>query len=307
MIKVSFIISNFNGKNLLKGNLSKIIKAGQKWGGEFEIIIVDDASTDDSVNFLKKNYPLIKLILHKKNKRFAVSCNDGVSLAKGEIVILLNTDVVPEIDFLKPLLANFKDEKVFAVGCKEKSIFGGKIIYSGRALGIFKRGFLVHRRAENQNKKETLWVASGSAAYRKKIWKELGGLDTLYFPAYLEDLDISYRALKAGYKIVFEPKSVVFHQHETTNLQVFGKSAIKIAAFKNQTIFVWKNIIDFNLLIKHVFWLPYHLIFDTINSNGLFFIGFLRAFWQLPAILKSRNQVKKMFKFSDQIVLKNYV
>jgi len=303
---ISFVIPNYNGKDLLEKNLPKLFQALQNWHDGYEIIIVDDASSDESVEFLQKNYPQIKLIIHKENKRFAISCNDGVAIAKGEIVILLNNDVVPEKGFLKPLLANFEDKKVFAVGCKEKSIIKGKIVFSGRALGEFKKGFLVHRRAENQEGKNTLWVASGSAAYRKKIWEKLGGLDPLYAPAYLEDLDISYRALKAGYRLIFEPKSIVFHQHETTNLIVFGEKAIKTAAFKNQIIFVWKNITDFNLLFEHLIWLPYHLFKDSLVSKGLFLKGFIQALNQLPQILRSRKRVKKFFKFKDSEILQNY-
>ncbi|MBM4177650.1 glycosyltransferase family 2 protein, partial [Candidatus Gribaldobacteria bacterium] len=299
----SFVIPNYNGCRLLKDNLPKIIKSAEASGRNYEVIVVDDASSDESVEYLRKNYPRVKLIANRINKRFALSCNDGVNSAQGEIVVLFNTDVVPEKDFLKPLIANFKDEKVFAVGCKEKSIVEGKITFSGRALGIFKRGFLVHRRAKDQNKKETLWVASGSAAYRKDIWQKLGGLDPIYSPAYMEDLDLSYRALKSGYKLVFEPKALVFHQHETTNKKVFGARAVKIAAYKNQLIFIWKNITDFKFLFFHLLWLPYHLIFDSIKSKGLFFVAFIKALGQLIQTIRSRAKAVKTFKLSDRQVL----
>ena len=306
MFKISIIIPNFNGKELLKKNLPKVLLAVDHWGGKYEVIVVDDASKDGSVEFLKKTYPKIQLIIHKSNQKFAVSCNNGVNRAKGELVILLNTDVIPYKNFVKPLLLNFKEKNVFAVGCREEAQINGKKVFSGRAIGAFKRGFLVHKRAKNQNKKTTLWVATGSAAYRKNIWEKLGGLDPLYKPAYMEDIDISYRAQKAGYKVLFEPGSLVTHQHETTNIKTMGKKGIKLAALKNQFIFIWKNITDIELLISHFIWLPYHLIFDTIRTKGLFALAFIKALSQLSQILKSRNKVKKLFKKKDMEILQNY-
>lgn len=304
---ITIVLPNYNGRELLEKNLPKVLKATKKWGGQFEIIIVDDGSKDNSVAFLRKNYPQVRLIIHKKNQRFGVACNNGIKAAKGEIVILLNTDVVPQGNFLEPLLDNFKDDKVFAVGCKEKSKNErGEVIFSGRALGFFKKGFLVHRRAKDQRKKNSLWSASGSAAYRKKIWQILGGFDPLFKPAYGEDLDLSYRALKSGFKVLFEPNAQVFHQHETTNKEALGERVIKIAAFKNQILFVWKNITDYDLLLSHFLWLPYHLVFSTISSGGLFLIGFFKACWQISDVIKSRKKAKELFKFSDREILEKY-
>lgn len=304
---ISVILPNYNGRKLLEKNLPGIIKALKKWSGLSEIIVVDDASTDDSVSYLKQSYPDIRLVIHQKNQRFAKSCNDGVSAAKGDVFVLLNTDVLPQTDFLTPLVGVFKDKKVFAAACLEKSTVNGKEQISGRALGRFERGFLVHRRAEDQDKNNTLWAFAGSSAYRRNIWLKLGGMDTLFKPAYAEDLDISYRALKSGYKVVFVPTSKVYHNHETTNLSVLGKKNMEIAAYKNQIVFVWKNITDLNLLLTHLFWMPYHLVFDTFRTNGLFLVGFLQALFLFPKIMKERNKVKSQFINTDDKILSLYV
>lgn len=306
-MKVSIIIPNFNGKKLLEKNLPKVLKACQSYSQkDGEIIVVDDASSDESVAFLKQKYPKIRLVVHQKNQRFAISCNDGVKQARGRIVVLLNNDVVPEKDFLKPLLENFTDRKVFSVGCKERSIQEGRVVFSGRAGGEFKRGFLVHWRAREQDRKDTLWTASGSAAYRRNLWLKLGGLDSLFRPAYGEDIDLSYRAQKAGYKILFEPESEVFHQHETTNLEVFGKKKILLSGIKNQFLFVWKNITDFSFLLRHFLWLPDHLLISSVKTKGLFLLGFLLALRQLPEALINRSKVVKEFILKDQEVLEGF-
>lgn len=287
-IKLSLVIPNYNGKTLLKKNLPGVLKACQEWAETgWEVIVVDDASTDDSVAFLKENYPQIKIVTHEKNKRLAAACNSGVKKAKGEIIVLLNNDVSPEPGFLKPLLKHFKNPKVFAVGCKEKDVRQGRLVYSGRGLGEFKRGFFFHRRAKNQNKKDTLWTVGGSMAVNRKKWLELGGMDTLFRPAYYEDIDLSWRARKKGWRVLFEPRSVVNHHHETTNILTFGRKQMTKYAYKNQFLFVWKNG-DAKMIAQHLFWQPYHKLKALLTGDWLFWQGFFLALRQLPELLAKR-------------------
>ena len=161
-VKVSVVIPNYNGRKLLAKNLPAVFQACQNWGKDlpagrqvWEIIVVDDASTDSSIAFLKKEYSLIKVVRHQQNQRFAMVCNSGVQAAQGEVVILLNNDVRPAINFLKPLLAHFENDDVFAVGCKEKQLKKGKAFFSGRGIMRFRRGLVVHWRAVDQDGKTT--------------------------------------------------------------------------------------------------------------------------------------------------------
>lgn len=286
-MKISVVIPNWNGRDLLERNLPQVLKACQAWKKTgWEVIVVDDASTDDSLAFLKKKYPRVKLVVHRKNRRFAVACNSGVKTAQGEIVVLLNNDVAPQANFLEPLLRHFKDGQVFSVGCKERSTAAGRTFEGGRGLGGFKRGFLVHWRAKDQNKTSTLWTTGGSMAVDREKWLQLGGMDSLYRPAYWEDIDLSWRARKKGWKVLFEPQSVVFHQHETTNVRAFGQKEIKVLAYKNQFLFVWKNG-GLRMIFSHFFWLPYHLVKTLLAGDFLFWQGFFLALKQMPeAVLK---------------------
>ena len=287
-IRVSLVIPNYNGRPLLAKHLPAVLRALAKVKNS-EVIVVDDASSDDSVAFLRKNFPQVKVVVHRKNKRFAATCNTGVERAKGDIVVLLNNDVSPQMNFLGPLLKPFANPQVFSVGCKERSVEGGRVVYSGRSEGKFERGFLVHWRAKDQNKKDTLWTAGGSMAVDRKKWLELGGMDLLFSPAYWEDIDLCWRARKKGYKILFAPEALVFHQHETTNIATFGKRKMRLFAFKNQFLFVWKNG-DARMLLAHFLWLPYHLIRAFLTGEWLFFQGFLLALKQITDVLKSRKQ-----------------
>src|SRR3989338_2702569 len=127
-ISISVVIPSYNGKLLLEKNLPAVIaslkylkrpgpaKQGQAFIDSSEIIVVNDASSDGTANWLSANYPQIKVIENKNNLRFGRSCNRGVNLAKGEIVVLLNNDVKPHQDFLASVLPHFTDNQVFAVG-----------------------------------------------------------------------------------------------------------------------------------------------------------------------------------------------
>ncbi|MDP2585505.1 MAG: glycosyltransferase family 2 protein [Candidatus Levybacteria bacterium] len=299
-MSISIIIPNYNGQDLLKKNLPKVLDVV----GDAEVIIVDDASRDRSLEILNNFKPKIKILKNENNSGFSSTINKGVREAKGEIVVLLNTDVVPEKDFLTSLLGHFNDEKIFAVGCMDKSIEGDKIILRGRGLGAWKRGFFVHSRGE-VDKPNTLWVNGGSGAFRKSIWEKLGGFNELYNPFYWEDIDLSYRALKSGYKILFEPKSVVVHEHEKGAIKnTYSDFEVKTIAYRNQFIFVWENATDYSLQFLHCLFLPYHLIKAILRFDLAFFMGFLKAFILLPQIVKSSLNYQKLFVKKDSELIR---
>lgn len=303
---ISVVIPNYNGKELLAKNLPKVFAELKNFdSGKKELIVVDDASTDDSVSFLNalaKEHDF-KVLLNEKNLGFSPTVNKGVKVASGEIIVLLNTDIYPEKNFLEPLLSHFKDEKVFAVGCLDKSIEGEKTVLRGRGLGEWKKGFLVHKRGE-VDKNNTLWVSGGSSAFRKAIWESLGGLNELFAPFYWEDIDISYRALKSGYKVIFEPKSIVIHEHEKGAIKgKYTPLQIKTIAYKNQFIFVWDNA-DSDLIFSHILWLPYHFIKALIRFDWPFFLGFFNAFLLIPKVLSFRHKAQKLFVKKDRKVIK---
>jgi O-antigen biosynthesis protein len=299
-ISVSIIIPNYNGRNLLAKHLPAVVHAA----GNAEIIVVDDASTDDSVAYLKKRFPQIKIMTHSKNLRFAAACNTGVAAATGEVVVLLNTDVSPEPDFLPPLIRPFADANVFAVGCAE---YGSHTqMVSGRAGGAFKRGLIVHWRSQNQKLDTTFWVTGGSGAFRKSMWQQLNGMDSLFAPAYEEDRDICYRALKRGWHIKFAPQSRVYHEHEHTNQKELGNRRMQTASLKNHLILVWKNITSPALFAQHLAWLPYHLTITNLRTGGLFLPAFMQALASINQIANKRAIESKEEVISDETILASY-
>ena len=298
-MKITIIIPNYNGVEILKKSLPQIIKEK----GEADIIMVDDASTDDSVDFVRKNFPSIKIITKNINEGFSSTVNQGILKAAGDIIILLNHDCLPEKDFTSSLISHFDDAEVFAVGFLDKSVEGRNIVLRGRGVGKFERGFLLHKKGE-VDKKDSLWVSGGSGAFRKSIFSKIGLFEPLYNPFYWEDIDLSYRAQKSGCKIIFDPKIVIQHYHWLGAIKKnYSVSDIKTISYRNQILFVWLNITDANYIIEHLLYLPYQLLISFIRLDFNFIKAFFLAVFYLPQALKIRSKRKKIFTRTDHEVL----
>ena len=299
--KVSVVIPSFNGRDLLEKNLPSVIKNCQNC----PLIIVDDGSSDDSVKFLKKRFKKTKVINLRHNQGFAQAANIGVRGAQTDLILLLNTDVVPRSNFLKPAINHFKDSRVFAVGLCDLSHENGKIIERGRGGGSFKKGLLIHFAATIE-RGETLWVSGGSGIFDRRKFLKLGGFDKIFAPFYWEDIDLSYRARKIGFHCLFEPLSKVDHFHQEGTIRKFHSSFyLALVSYKNQFIFVWKNISDLFLLLNHLFWLPYHLIRAVILLDLAFLLGLIYALLALPGLIFISEPLPKSL-YSDREVLKDF-
>jgi GT2 family glycosyltransferase len=315
-MNLSIIIPNYNGSELMKKNLPRLLESIQNYKeGNIEIIIADDPSTDNSEAVIRDFIHSIKQknisakTIENKNKNesgFSKNVNRAVKIANGDILVLLNTDIKPDKDFLKSLIPHFADQNVFAVGCMDESIEGNRKVLRGRGIGKWEKGFLLHTKG-NIDKTNTLWASGGSSAFYKKIWDEIGGLDEIYNPFYWEDIDISYRALKSGYKILFEKNSKVIHEHEKGAIRTMFKTAkITNTAYRNQFIFVWLNITDRQLLLSHIMWLPYHFLTAFKRKDWSFFTGFLHALGKIDQVLDKRKNHTRHFTKTDKEILSDF-
>ncbi|KKU29371.1 MAG: Glycosyl transferase, family 2 [Candidatus Amesbacteria bacterium GW2011_GWA2_47_11b] len=281
--KVSVVIPAFNGQRILAKNLPQVMKLEAD-----EVIIVDDASTDNTVSFLSRNYSQIKLVRHFHNTRFPQTVNDGFRQATGDVVILLNQDASPHPDLLKNMLPHFKDKKLFSVTFNAQT--------QSWAKGSFKNGFLGFTNGEIDNKIHySLWGSGGGAAFRKSIWKELGGLDTLFTPGYFEDLDIGFRAQKRGYLIIWEPKAIISHPHpESTYKKALPPNYLSLIKERNYLLVQWKNLDTFSL--------SQHL--PALLARIFFHPGFIRpvlmALEHLPNIVRFRLSERSYLKVTDE-------
>ena len=245
---VSVVITCWNGRKLLEKNLPKVLDASVNPQNQIsEVIVVDDYSTDNSVEFLNKQFPQVKLFKHDKNYGYSTTCNTGVEKAKNELVVILNLDVVPAEDFLENVLPHFEDNLLFSVSFNEGKFGPGKLVW--------KKGFLEIEGNDkiSQVTCSTDWPNGGSSIFRKAYWEKLGGMDRVFLPFYFEDIDLGIRARKAGYECLWEPKAKVKHMHEATiNSDNFRQKFIDLIKQRNHLLLTWKNLDNTGLFFSHV-------------------------------------------------------
>ena len=241
-MKISVIVTNWNGLPLLKKNLEQVIKMSPE---AEEIILADDASPDKSADYVKelqKKYSKLKLIINKKNLGFGKTSNNAVSKSKGDLVVMLNSDIFPHPDYIKNALHHFSDPNLLGVGFSELN-------HENWARIFWKDGYIQHEPGKNINKTHiTAWLSGGGSIIRKEIFQKLGGFDKVYEPFYCEDLDLGLRAWKSGYTLLWEPKCIVEHNHGSTTSK-FSKGLLNYVKERNRLLSVWRNITDPQLLI----------------------------------------------------------
>ena len=302
---VSLIILNWNGRHLLERHMGSVLCSADNSGLPCEIIVVDNGSNDGSNEFVKSNYPQVKLISLGSNRRFTGGNNAGAGAAKGDYLIFLNNDVEVNPDFIKPLIRHFKEPDIFAVGCN--IMMKGVRKESGLTRGCFKRGFLhVEHSWEEYNNAVPIFYASGAAFMcDRKKFMELGGFDTIWDPFYWEDTDLCYKAWKQGWRVLFEPKSIVYHMHQATNnTKNFSRFFLNLPKERNRYLFIWKNISEPMYLLCHFSLLPIMLLSMIFRLQFIRFIAFFAALLKLPRAVYLGIKEERHRKLSDAEILK---
>ncbi|MCK4677646.1 MAG: glycosyltransferase family 2 protein [Bacteroidales bacterium] len=286
MEKVAVVILNWNGKNFLEQFLPQVIKYSAK---DAEIIVADNASTDESLAFLRKTYPEIRLIINPFNGGFSKGYNDSLSQIEAKYYILLNSDVEVTPGWINPIIDLMDNDKSIAA-CQPKILSfheREKFEYAGAAGGFidkfgypFCRGRLFQSiekdHGQYDDSVEVFWATGACMFVRAEYFHQLGGLDNDFF-AHMEEIDLCWRMKRRGYKIVFCPSSVVYH--------VGGGTLPKKSAFKT-----YLNIRN-NLI----------MLYKNLPANRLFIVLFLRFFLDLIAAFKflvdgGLNDFKAVFK-----------
>src|SRR5665647_1508012 len=208
------VIPNWNGKDLLAKYIPSILTA-LAGNPANQILVVDNGSTDGSADFLRANFPEITVLALPQNLSFGGGSNAGFSAARNDIVVLLNSDMRVAPDFLAPLLEGFSDPEVFAVSCQIFFSDSTRLREeTGLTQGWWQDGSLRvrHRNDGGVDDLFPCFYGGGrSCAFDRSKFLELGGFDPLLEPFYLEDTDLGYMAWKRGWKVLYQPRSVVFH------------------------------------------------------------------------------------------------
>ena len=252
MYMLSIIIPNYNGKKYLKQCLDSIYHTD---GLIFEVIIIDNASEDDDFKWLDQ-YDSLYFKQLNRNYGFSRAVNEGIKLAQGEYVLLLNNDTVIEEGFLQELVKTIeKDKQIFSVSSKMIAYHQRDVIDdAGDAYNLL--GW-TKKRGDGQpityfTKEERVFSAcAGAALYRKSIFDEIGYFDEHFF-AYMEDVDIGYRANLYGYKNMYCPTAKVYHIGSATTGSRHNAFKVKLAA-RNNLYMAYKNMPLCQLIIHFPF------------------------------------------------------
>lgn len=300
--RVSVIVPNYNGARYLLPCLESLMEQDVR---RFEIIVVDDASTDGSVEEAMERYPEggkapgIRYLRHEKNTGFAAAVNDGIAAARSPYVLLLNNDTTAATDFVRQMWRAIRGkEELFSVSARMVSMADPGIIDDTGddycALGwAYTRG--KDRPASEYGRARAIFAAcAGAAIYRKDVLEELGGFDEAHF-AYLEDIDLGYRAKLNGYRNIYRPAAVVAHAGSGSSGSRYNEFKVKLSA-RNNIYLIWKNMPDWQILINLPFLTAGFLI------KYLFFArkGFGRIYREsiMQGFRMCKEQKKKRVDFS---------
>lgn len=303
MAKVSIVIVNYNGKDLLESLLKSISKLNYK---DYEVIVVDNNSTDGSQEFVKKNKK-IKLVENKKNLGYS-GINYAIKYCKGEYILFLNNDMELDKSSLNELVKTIESDKNVAMAAPRLVNFYDKKIKSGGTWlsRAFYNGHI--KGTANEKAKEIPYLGVG--LIRKDFVDLFGYLfDPDYF-IYGEDVDLGLRIRLAGSKALFEPKAMMYHMHSIT-MQKSNKSFSTYLMERNLLITFFKNLelknivlflpyvklMRFIAIMKDILTLRFDLAFARIKA--LFWVLF-----NLNKILRKRSETQKFRKADDYYILK---
>ncbi len=279
---VSIIIVNWNGLRWLKMCLPSLQREHYK---DIEIILVDNASTDGSIGWTRKNYPKVKIIRNKENLGFAEANNVGYRKAKGKYVLLLNNDTIVKPDFLVELVKKIESSPDVAGAQSKLLLMDDHSRLDAVGAFLTPTGFLFHwgfgkNDSSKYDKTENLYTAKGAAMiFRADVLREVemghSILDPTYF-AYFEETDLCHRIWLTGRRIVYAPKSVIFHKMGGTSTGM-NNAFIQYHSFKNRIRTYLKNL-EWASLLKL---LPMHLVMCEFFSLASLLTGKFALSWAI--------------------------
>ena len=282
---ISVVLPNFNGRNLLQKNLPSLITALSDF--DYEIIIVDDCSSDDSVKFLKETYPEIKIICNEINLGFSATCNKGINTAKLKLLCIVNTDVTFTPDYFTNMIREFDDTSLFALKgdiINYNQSFDDVINIDRTTTLYYKRGFLRFDTSNPLTQRTSLsgaddiFVALGCCfVCNREMMIKLHGFDEIYSPFYWEDSDLARRAMSSGYKLLYLPKSVVYHQASSTIANYRSNVQRHLVSNRNKFLFSWRHLDTKTFWISHLPTTALSLLVRWLIIDWKYYVAFYNA------------------------------
>lgn len=304
-ISVSVVIPNYNGKALLQKNLPFLYHALQFGGIEdYEVIIPDDSSTDDSVNFIKNNYPDIKVITSSKNLGFSPNINKGIFAATKDLTFALNSDVQLTESYFVHLLKYFSKNDTFGVTGRVMNMEENQIQDSAKLARKYFNGrlsYLKNYYCTDLMPDEWLpsfYLTGSNALFCTKKLKHIGGFNELFAPFYVEDVELGIRAWKFGWKCYYEHKAVCRHKTSSTIKSSFKRQKIRESVLRNK---LYLHAIHLDASDKFLYYLK--ITFDLLSRWIILNFSFYKAFY---SFLKNYKQLQVSTQKFEGLFDKNH-
>lgn len=254
----SIIIPNWNGREFLVRCIGATLQSAAESGFDCEVMVVDDASTDGSEAVIERQFASVRLLRNPVNVGFGETCNRGAAECSGEIVLFLNNDLVPRPNLIRELVSPMKaDSLVFGVSGKTIDWRTGTPNHLNMRAS-FSRGKLALHYDDPRELSSTMFLQGGSCAVRRQEFLRLGGFCRLYSPGYWEDYDLSYLALKAGWKNLYNPEAVGHHFGQGSMTRAFGEAGVQLLKERNRLLFALLNFTDEQMLKEWISGIPRH-------------------------------------------------
>ncbi|TAF46151.1 MAG: glycosyltransferase family 2 protein [Sphingobacteriales bacterium] len=302
---ISVIIPNYNGKHLLEQNLPSVYVALKNIALDFEIILVDDCSKDNSVTFIKEKYQDIKVIVNDKNKGFSATCNKGIFEATKELIFLLNTDIQLTPNYFDGQLKYFDDKNTFGVmgkiiGFKDKEVQDTARYITRNGLKIQANNFYHINNPDFWT--PTAYLSGANALIDAKKLKEIGGFDELFSPFYCEDFELGLRSWRLGWSSYYHAQSVCLHEQSSTTKNIKTKNWVKAVFFRNRMFAHAIHLPPLALNLWFVQVLLTDFLFSWLFLKLYFYKSFFMFFKNLGAIKLSRLKMTTlMCKYNNTI------
>ena len=301
--EITLIITNWNGSNLLRECIPTVLEAVRFDRHHcYEVMVIDDCSNDNSLGILADEFPEVRTEQTPQNLGFQEANNYAVKLAESKIVMPMNNDIKLDPKALHYLAQHFDNKDIFAVSGKIFAFDQTTFLYGNRG-GYFQKGHFHLYEKPPEDDSQTLFACGGAFMVNRQKYLDLGGFDSMYHPLYYEEIDLSYRALKRGWKVHYEPQSIAYHKVQATITRQEKLRRISLISARNNYLFVWKNILDRSMTLTFLFYIPLFLLRDLFRLKSRFWIAFYMALKRLPRALKGRSIEQSDVLYSDREIL----
>lgn len=301
---ISAVIITHNGKELLERYLPSVFSAcGAYRAGKTEVILVDNGSGDGSGDWARSAFPGIRIVRSDTNDGFAKAANAGLSAAKHGLAALFNDDIEVTEGFFASAARHFSDPAVFAVRAALKDE-RDPAHADGPKIGVrFRLGAFDPLVVSGSGLKHAFFAGGGASVFEMGKFRELGGFDELFCPFYWEDVDLSYRAWKRGWTVMYEPEALVYHQGGATIWRYYSRSYVASVAERNKYLLLWKNLRDPGFLLRHALLTPLKIAGSALKGDLSPLTGLLRALPKLGGALAGRRAEAPFVRRTDAEVL----